>query len=87
MKRRQASTIGTPQGSVISPLLANVYLHYSFDLWLNQYRKSTRGEVTIIRYADPAVLGFQKHQDAKKCLAALVKASSSRAYQRLWCPF
>ena len=61
---RQQSSIGTPQGAVISPLLANIYLHYSFDLWLNKQRKFARGDVTIIRYADDAVLGFQKHQDA-----------------------
>lgn len=61
---RQQSKIGTPQGAVISPLLANIYLHYSFDLWLNKQRKYARGDVTIIRYADDAVLGFQKHQDA-----------------------
>jgi len=61
---RQQSSIGTPQGAVISPLLANIYLHYSFDLWLNKQRKFARGEVTIIRYADDAVLGFQKYQDA-----------------------
>ena len=74
---RQQSTIGTPQGAVISPLLANIYLHYTFDLWLNKHRKYARGEVTIIRYADDAVLGFQKHQDAIDCQLALT--------QRLMC--
>jgi len=44
---------GTPQGSVISPLLANVYLHYAFDLWVNVWRKKwARGEVVVVRYAD-----------------------------------
>lgn len=70
---RQQSTIGTPQGAVISPLLANIYLHYSFDLWLNKQRKYARGNVTIIRYADDAVLGFQKHQDAIDCQRALTQ--------------
>jgi len=44
---------GTPQGSVISPLLANVYLHYSFDLWVDVWRKKwAQGEVVVVRYAD-----------------------------------
>lgn len=43
---------GTPAGAVISPLLANIYLHYSFDLWMNEVRKVTQGEVIIVRYAD-----------------------------------
>ncbi len=45
--------VGTPQGAVISPLLANVYLHYVLDLWVNQWRKkNARGDVIIVRYAD-----------------------------------
>src|SRR5437870_2079701 len=53
---------GSPQGSVISPLLANIYLHYAFDLWVNVWReKWARGEVVVIRYADDVILGFQ-HQ-------------------------
>jgi retron-type reverse transcriptase len=44
---------GSPQGSVISPLLANIYLHYTFDLWVNAWRKKkAQGEVVVIRYAD-----------------------------------
>src|SRR5215813_5196573 len=48
---------GTPQGSVISPILANLYLHYVVDLWVNQWRrKKAAGDVIIVRYADDAVL-------------------------------
>jgi RNA-directed DNA polymerase len=47
------TTKGTPQGSVISPLLANVYLHYVFDLWVHIWRKTkARGDVLVVRYAD-----------------------------------
>lgn len=56
---------GTPQGAVISPLLANIYLHYSFDLWAHQWRKRhARGNVVIVRYADDIVVGCQHEQDA-----------------------
>ena len=51
---------GTPQGGIISPLLANIYLHYALDLWVQQWRKrQARGEVYIVRYADDFVMGFQ----------------------------
>jgi len=54
---------GTPQGAVISPTLANLYLHYVLDLWVNQWRrKEATGDVIMVRYADDAVLGFQ-HRD------------------------
>ena len=56
---------GTPQGSVASPLLANIYLHYAFDLWVNAWRqKWAQGEVIVVRYADDIVLGFQYQTDA-----------------------
>jgi group II intron reverse transcriptase/maturase len=56
---------GSPQGAVISPLLANVYLHYCFDLWVNVWRKKwAQGEVVVIRYADDAIVGFQNRTDA-----------------------
>jgi RNA-directed DNA polymerase len=63
---------GTPQGGIISPLLANVYLHYVLDLWANQWRKRhARGEVYIVRYADDLVMGFQYEQDARVMREAL----------------
>jgi group II intron reverse transcriptase/maturase len=58
---------GTPQGGVISPLLANIYLHYALDLWVKQWRKKTaRGEVIIVRYADDFVVGFEHKEDAER---------------------
>src|SRR6266404_4268643 len=58
---------GTPQGSVISPLLANIYLHYVFDLWVDVWRKKcARGEVIVLRYAADIVLGFQWGTDADR---------------------
>jgi RNA-directed DNA polymerase len=62
-----ASEQGSPQGATISPLLANVYLHYVFDLWARQWRKRhARGDVLIVRYADDVVLGFQHRSDAER---------------------
>jgi RNA-directed DNA polymerase len=64
--------VGTPQGAVISPLLANVYLHYVLDLWIAWWRRHfARGEVVVVRYADDAVIGFQYEQDARRCLDEL----------------
>src|SRR4051795_10484189 len=61
--------MGTPQGSVASPLLANVYLHYVFDLWVDAWRKKcARGEVVVVRYADDNVIGFQHLADADRFL-------------------
>ena len=60
------TVVGTPQGSVISPLLANIYLHYALDLWVNWWRDHhARGEVYIVRYSDDFVLGFQHRSDAQ----------------------
>ena len=59
--------VGTGQGSVISPLLANVYLHYAFDLWAEQWRRrEAKGDMIIVRYADDIVVGFQHEADAKR---------------------
>jgi RNA-directed DNA polymerase len=63
------SKAGTPQGAVISPLLANVYLHYVFDLWVEAWRrKVASGEVVVVRYADDLVVGFEQRKDAERFL-------------------
>jgi RNA-directed DNA polymerase len=59
---------GTPQGGSASPLLANVYLHYVFDLWVRAWRrKQARGDMIVVRFADDIVLGFQHRADAERC--------------------
>jgi RNA-directed DNA polymerase len=64
--------VGTPQGAVVSPLLANIYLHYVFDLWVNQWRRKwAGGDMIVVRYADDAVLGFQHRKDAEAFLEQL----------------
>jgi group II intron reverse transcriptase/maturase len=66
------TTVGTPQGAVISPLLANVYLHYVFDLWLEAWRKKVAvGEVIAVRYADDFVVGFEHRSEAERFLNEL----------------
>jgi RNA-directed DNA polymerase len=63
---------GTPQGASISTLLANVYLHYVFDLWVHRWRgRHARGEMLVVRYADDFVVGFQHRGDAERFWAAL----------------
>lgn len=60
------TAVGTPQGAVISPLLANIYLHYVVDLWVQWWRgHRARGEVYIVRYCDDFVMGFQHCSDAR----------------------
>lgn len=63
---------GTPQGGSISPLLANIYLHYAFDLWAHDWRtRHASGDVIIVRYADDFVVGFQHRADAERFLVDL----------------
>ena len=67
--RWEKTELGTPQGAVVSPLLANVYLHYVFDLWVEAWRqKVARGQVVVVRYADDLVVGFQSRADAERFL-------------------
>ena len=69
---RVAATKGTPQGAVISPLLANTYLHYALDQWTHQWRgRHARGAVSVVRYADDSVFGFTNELDANRFLAAM----------------
>jgi len=61
--------VGTPQGAVASPLLANVYLHYAFDLWVQQWRRRhASGDVIVVRYADDIVMGFETRDEAERFL-------------------
>lgn len=70
--RRVPCTRGSPQGAVVSPLLANIYLHYVNDLWTQQWReKRASGEMMAIRYADDQVLGFESKSDANRYRAEL----------------
>src|SRR6266496_3642687 len=67
--RRSETKVGTPQGAVVSPLLANVYLHYVFDLWADVWRKKVAtGDIIVVRYADDLVVGFQHRTDAERFL-------------------
>jgi group II intron reverse transcriptase/maturase len=65
---------GTPQGGSASPLLANVYLHYVFDLWVQAWRRQhAHGDVIVVRFADDIVVGFQEKSDAKQFRAELTE--------------
>jgi RNA-directed DNA polymerase len=67
-----SSEAGTPQGAVISPTLANIYLHYVFDLWAERWRHhNAHGNVILVRYADDIVVGFEHQSDAERFLAEL----------------
>ena len=63
---------GTPQGAVISPLLANIYLHHVYDQWVHQWRqRCATGDVIVVRYADDAIVGFEHRHEAEQFLADL----------------
>ena len=65
---------GTPQGGSASPLLANVYLHYVFDLWVQKWRRTqTKGDVIVVRFADDIVMGFQRRADAERFQRELIE--------------
>jgi RNA-directed DNA polymerase len=76
---RTCSEVGTVQGGSISPLLANVYLHYVFDLWVQRWRQTqATGDVIVVRFADDFVVGFQYRHEAERFLAELrVRFASS----------
>ena len=68
----ERSTRGAPQGAVVSPILANVYLHYALDLWVHRWRRQrASGDVVIVRYADDFIAGFQHEHEAKAFLQDL----------------
>jgi RNA-directed DNA polymerase len=70
--RTVATEEGTPQGAVISPLLANLYLHYVYDLWVEAWRRrNATGDMIVVRYADDTIVGFQHQKDAERFLADL----------------
>ena len=70
--KRTVSEVGTVQGGSISPLLANIYLHYVFDLWVQRWRTTqARGDVVVVRFADDFVVGFQHREEAERFLAEL----------------
>ena len=72
--KRTRAQAGTPQGGSASPLLANIYLHYVFDLWVQAWRKKhARGDVIVVRFADDVVLGFQSEMEAKQFQAELTE--------------
>jgi RNA-directed DNA polymerase len=67
----ESNETGTPQGSVISPTLANVFLHYAFDLWERWRRRNASGNVIVVRFADDTVVGFENLTDANRFQADL----------------
>ena len=76
---------GTPQGAVISPTLANLYLHYVLDLWVDQWRrKKATGDVIIVRYTDDAVLGFQHRESVGLTGRRAISSSAVRPSANGW---
>ena len=73
---------GTPQGGILSPLLANIFLHYVLDLWFHWWRqRHCNGRSIIIRYADDFILGFEHESEARQCLAALTERMAKFSLQ------
>jgi RNA-directed DNA polymerase len=80
--RIETTEVGTPQGAVISPLLANIYLHYVFDLWAARWkRREAKGDMVIVRYADDIVVGFQHEAEAGRFRAELTQRLADFALQ------
>jgi RNA-directed DNA polymerase len=80
--KQVGSEEGTPQGAVISPLLANIYLHYVYDLWVHQWRqRHATGDMICVRYADDTVVGFENRSDAERFLADLRERLAAFALQ------
>ncbi len=80
--KRTRSEQGTPQGGSASPLLANIYLHYVFDLWVQRWRRTqAHGDVIVVRYADDIVVGFQHTSDAERFRAELAERFSKFALE------
>ena len=76
--KKTVDRMGSPQGATVSPLLANIFLHYVFDLWVEQWRRRyARGDVLVVRYADDIVLGFQHGSDAERFWTELDKRLSN----------
>jgi hypothetical protein len=70
--KRTHSEMGTVQGGSISPLLANIYLHYVFDLWIHRWRRRrAKGDEVVVRFADDAVVGFEHRHEAEQLLKEL----------------
>ena len=79
---RTRSEQGTPQGGSASPLLADIYLHYVFDLWVRRWRQTqARGDLIVVRYADDIVVGFQHRSDAERFRAELTERFSKFALE------
>ena len=69
--KRIHSEVGTVQGGSVSPILANIYLHYVFDQWVHKWREEAKGEIIVVRYADDFLVGFQYRFEAERFLAEL----------------
>ena len=70
----RASEMGTPQGGLVSPVLANIYLHYVLDLWFEKrFKKNCRGKAHLVRYCDDFIACFENQEDARNFLSALAE--------------